>query len=425
MKQTVVIHVDALRREYVSDWLLAKKLESIGFRVILTSRVSTDYLLKIFKPNILILSHVFALPVPVLKVLNESGVKVFVNEVEGVLGNDYVISTTYPTGIDYSVFSGIFVWNDWANNWLINNREISRKKVCTVGSIRNGFFTKEKKKRDTHVVGVISRFEVINPFDGRHNFENLLIIDSEDEKNNWYYDRVSIDSEALSIISKLIGILVNNDITVLIRPHPNENISTYRFLKERFGERLQVDESYDITGWLDKVDVVVGPTSSGYTEPYLSNIPVISIDSIQNKKYRKGYVQSTLEIFAKAAHMPRTVSEAADMCMKLSLDCKRDVELDDYFDKFYSLKSTPNPIDEVADVIRREKDKSTSLSGVFGCFIVALKVIVDIVVIIRFSLTLKPFDSLRNLNQYNYNVFLHKPDSYMKRLVSKNRNKLQ
>ena len=60
-RSVAVIHIDALRREYPASWLLARRLEAHGYRAILTSRTSTQRLLRLFTPDVLILSHVYAI----------------------------------------------------------------------------------------------------------------------------------------------------------------------------------------------------------------------------------------------------------------------------------------------------------------------------------------------------------------------------
>ena len=225
MKPVLVIHVDSLRREYVSNWLLGQAFKRAGYRVIMTSRTSTPYLFRVFIPDLVILSHVFALHPAEMTALIKRNVKVYINEVEGVTEDEAGIASTYPPGyIDYGLFAGIFVWSQWSRDWLIKCRNLDPQRVHVTGSVRNSVVAKRKETRAVPIVGILSRFELINTFDGRHNFQNLLEIDPEDDALCWYYDRCAIDSEAFSIVSKLISVLTAQGIAVSIRPHPNENV---------------------------------------------------------------------------------------------------------------------------------------------------------------------------------------------------------
>ena len=57
----VLIHIDSIRREYLSSWLLAEKFKEKGYNVLLSSRHSTGRLLKLFTPSVFISTHAFTI----------------------------------------------------------------------------------------------------------------------------------------------------------------------------------------------------------------------------------------------------------------------------------------------------------------------------------------------------------------------------
>ncbi len=417
MKPVVVIHIDSLRREYVTNWLLGQAFKRAGYQVILTSRISTPYLLRVFKPDILILSHVFALSAPALEKLSRNNVKIYINEVEGVISDEAGISSTYPAGtIDYELITGIFVWSDWSRDWLIKNRHLSSDRVHTTGSIRNSALVSRQATSGTHAVGILSRFELINTFDGRHAFENLSVIDPEDQSISWYYDRWAIDAEAFSIVSKITGILTARGIRVSLRPHPNENLSSYRLLEKKFGPLFTVDRSYDINEWLSTISVVVGPTSTAYTEAYLAGIPVISTQGIQRFQYTAADRIRIINEFARASYMPHTVEDAVALCEKVSLTPVNSPALNDYFDNFYSLAKQPDPIGKIVEIVVASEDGEFPERGGMRWSGALLKYVVDVAAFCRACLQRHPLKSLRNMRQYDFCSVLHRPNSYMKRL---------
>ena len=420
MKPVVVIHVDSLRREYVSNWLLGQKLKKSGYRVILTSRISTPYLFRVFTPDIVILSHVFALSTAALAALMKRNVKVYINEVEGVIEDEAGIVSTYPAAyIDYGLLAGIFVWSEWSRDWLMANRNLESHKVHATGSIRNSILFKREDAITVPVVGILSRFELINTFDGRHNFENLLVIDPEDETLRWYYDRWAIDAETFSIVSKMIAILTARGIAVSIRPHPNENTSSYKLLQKKFGPLFSIDRCYDLNEWLSKLSVVVGPTSTAYTEAYLAGIPVVSTQGIQKCHYTGVDRIKIINEFARAAHSPKTVDDAVALCADLSLPPINSAELNDYFDSFYSTGKKTDPIDQIVKIVL-EDSASNSLPGrwYFRWIGPTLKHLIDIASLSRALLCRHPLRSLLNMKQYNFCAILHTPSAYMKKLES-------
>ena len=416
MKPTAVIHIDALRREYVADWLLARRLEAQGFRVILTSRSSTPYLLRLFTPDVLFVSHVFNLAPAVLAGLRDRGVRIYVLEVEGVL-ESVAITGTYPAETDYSVFAGICVWNDWSRQWLLEHRTVAPEAVHVTGSIRNGLVPVERRPPARRVIGILSRFDLINPFDDRHNFENLLVIDPDDEKMKSYFDKLAVESESMTIVSKLIGLLLGRGFEVLMRPHPNENVERYQLLQAKFGPRFRIDRNYDITGWLSEVSVVVGPVSSAYTEAYLAGVPIVATEGIQTRHYAsQGDYDHVIGNFARAAYLPASVAEAAEMCGNPSLPAKQVPELDRYLDAFYSLTDVPDPIARVVKIVAADR-AATGRRQAAGPLGPILKVLIDAAWLCRVALRPRPIKRLRILRQYDYNALLHGPSAYMKSLI--------
>jgi surface carbohydrate biosynthesis protein len=424
MKPVIVIHVDALRREYPSAWLLAQQIEQTGCRVILTSRISTPHLLRLFTPDVLILSHPFSLPQHRLHGLMARGVKVYVSEVEGVLEDDAAIASTYPAGLmDYNLLAGVFVWNTWSRNWLIAHRAIDPGRVHAIGSIRNNLIDTRRDRKPRLTVGILSRFETINTADSLHSFQNLLVVDPEDQGVRWYFDRCAVDAEACAIVARMIGILTTNGVAVSIRPHPNENVSSYRLFRQRFGPLVTIDSSYDITEWLSKVTVVAGPTSTAYTEPYRAGIPIVSTEKIQQCHYSGEARSRLMNEFARAAHMPDSVAEAAAMCMDPALGAKTCPSLDAYFARFYNLDDSKNPIDRVVSIVTEDSagvsPRSTWAKATWGR---ALKLLIDCGSLCRLWFSRHPIRGLFNMRQYDYNSVLHRPNAYMKALQRRMRS---
>lgn len=426
-RKTVVIHIDALRREYLSAWLLGERFKRAGYRVLLTSRHSTARLLKFFTPNIFIPTHVFLIEPRKLADFVKRGIKIYVSEVEGT-DHEIGVSTTYPDkayneAIDYSIFSGIFVWSNYAYNWLIINRSIDPQKVYKNGSVRQSILSRPVRKTNAVVVGILSRFEIINTFDKRHFFSNLMTLDPEDADWRWYFERCAIDSETFSIVNKLMGILLKKGYRISMRPHPNENLEGYQLLKDKFGTSFELDNSYSINEWLSSVSVVFGTTSTAFTEPYLAHIPIVSTSKIQNFNYSAEDQVKLIRKFDMSAYTPATIEEAAGLCTQLSLPAKSSAELDDYFNSFYSLDNPVDPIDRIIDVIEKENADSPATTSVYEYYFAqSFLVLVDFLFLLKGALRSGNFRSLGTLVIYNYNRLLHRPSAFMKSILQKQTN---
>lgn len=420
----VVIHIDSIRREYLSSWLLGEKFKERGYNVLLSSRHSTWRLLKFFTPTIFVSTHPFTLKISHLENLIKRGTKIYVNEVEGT-DNENGVSSTYPEfylgkKIDYNIFSGIFVWGEFTYNWLLEKRKVKEKNLFLNGSIRQSKFCRPIKKQDNEiVVGIISRFEIINTYDGRHPFENLVSLDPEDVNLKWYYERCAIDSEAFSIVVKLIKKLIENGYRVSFRPHPNENIAAYDILKRDFGALFTIDNSYNLNEWLSSVSIVLGNTSTAFIEPFMAGIPIISISKIQKFNYTDTKIKSVLSQFDKAAYLPDTIDNAYGICTTDNLKPQNSDELDIYFNKFYSLKNNVDPIENIINIIGDDtKHIAQSKSKMINSFIIQyfFLLICDVLLVIKYLIFEKSFNKLKIYKNYNYNRIFHRPSIYMKKL---------
>lgn len=413
-KPVVVIHVDALRREYPADWLLSKRLEALGYCVILTSRLSSARLLKLFSPDVVILSHVFSIPEPLLASLYRRGVRIYANEVEGEIeGNDLGISGTYPEGIPYHYFEKILTWSAWSSGWLVRNRGVDPARVHAVGSIRLNSLNYLKRTQERCRVGVLSRFEAINTYDYRHPFVNLMDIDLQDNRGVGYLERVLIEMESFAITAKIVEALVSKGIPVSVRPHPNEDVGAYRTLCERYGSLLKIDGGHDFVAWLETISVLVGTLSSAYTEPYLMRIPIVSTAALQRYNYRSEHLSPFVSTFSRAAYQPSSVSGIVELCSNPNLQPIVDTELNRQLAAIYSLSDNEDPIGAVCSLIG--KSRATSSKFING-LMAPVKYLIDFAVIVDCLRSRKPASKLRKVRQYDFNAILHKPSAFMNKI---------
>ena len=419
----VVIHIDTFKREYTTSWILGRKLKKEGFNILLTSRHSTERLLKIFSPNIFIATHSYTVDTHLIKKLKRRGTKVFINEAEGT-NESHTLSLSYPKydnnheKMDYKLFSGLFLWNNFTLSWLSKNKNINRKNLHLTGSIRKSKYCEISKRNESKfTIGFLSRYELINVYDNRHIFDNLITIDPEEEDYLWYFERLSIDSEAFTISYKLIKKLVKNGYYVSIRPHPNENLEAYKKLKNYLGPLLSIDNSNSINEWLSKVNVIFGTSSTAFTEAYLCNIPIISSSNIQKFNFKKNEAYVNFEKnFDQAAYKPNSVNEAYNMCIDKKLQSKKSSEMDYYLDEYFSLKNKIDPVDKIVEVLNFHKNKPKLMGFLYYTFQYLFVLVCDLLVVFKYIILLRSYTKFKMINNYNYNRLFHKPNSFMKDL---------
>ncbi len=418
MKKTVIIHTDALRREYPANWVLAERLKLDGYRVFITSRLTTNRISILFPPDILILSHVFSYDGNFLLKLKNKGTKIYANEVEGEIeGNDVGISGTYPDYINYEIFDGIFVWSHWSRKWLNEKRSVPLSRVHAIGCTRLSLLPYVSTARDKPVIGFISRFEVFNPFDGRHQFENLLLIDPFSARGQSYLERNNVDAECFAIGMKVVTKLIDKGISVIIRPHPNEDLAPYNYLQDHFGPLLTIDMGPDYTGFLNQVTHIFAPLSSAFTEPYLLKKPIISTLGMQKNKYEVEHQQPFATSFSKASYEPKDVSSALDLLQDNNLEAKQDEELDKQLSSMYALENNSDSIEDLLRVISKVKTSLPYMQRILNNIMAPFKVGIDLVYIVYCLARKNPALAFRTLKQYHYNSIIHKPTVFMKNIA--------
>ena len=72
-----------------------------------------------------------------------------------------------------------------------------------------------------------------------------------DSKIDFYgLDRYSIEAEGFAITSKFMNLVLENGFNISIRPHPNEDLETYKLIInrrfKRFRNKIKIDNSLSI-----------------------------------------------------------------------------------------------------------------------------------------------------------------------------------
>lgn len=413
-----IIYIDALRREYAASWLLgeAVKLNS-SIRVIYASRSSLTYLLRILSPEFLVTSHPFAVEQHVVERVVRNGTKIVCCQVEGIVRVEHDIDTTYPSTIDYSLFHKIFVWNAWERDWLIKNRNISQDNIDVSGCIRNDLIKNVNAAPNAKRIGIIGRFEMINTFDGRHPFQNFLSMEGR------HIDRWKTDLEALYVSMRLTKELIDRGFSVSLRPHPNENLQSYKFFKDKLGPNFSVDAGHDLYEWLETVDVVAGTVSTAFLEPYLIGRPIVCLDSLfafaGNDLYKEWR-----DNFHAMSYMPKTYDELSELFSTPELPAKKSDVVEKYILDFYSLKdySDSNGVGIVSRSIVNAAlgPRATGVQTWLKLnFSVLIKYVIDLLGLFRACVQNRGAWTIRNMRQYNYNEFLHPPTGFMKKCKQK------
>lgn len=365
----------------------------------------------------MILSHVFTIDQVTLRRLKSCGVRIYVNEVQGEIeGNEIGIAGTYPENIDYNLFDGIFVWSTWSRRWLIEKYALDKDRVHAIGCTRMSLIKYVDTSKINKMVGFICRFEMLNPFDGRHPFYNLMEINPFGARGQGYLDRSNVDARLFAFSVQVIKKLVQKGARVLVRPHPNEDLRPYGMLKAKLGPDVEIDEGADFSGFLDRVSVVLGPLSSAFTEPYLLKIPVISLSGVAGSSYEIPHQQPFIKLFSRASRHVETIDEIVEQCLDDNLDPASDPELNEMLSAVYSLPLNNDPASDLVDIVDEDNSQHISRTRSISEFAGFIKVSLDAVYWL-YCVTKKDKGLARRiLRQYNYNSLVHRPTDFMKNI---------
>ena len=401
-KGYVVIHVDAVRRDFSYCNILKAIFEENGFAVLLVSRRNLNLILKCLIPDVLVLSHVYTLSQDILHSLSET-TDIYVMTVEAVGDESYQYKTDYPESIDYSCFKGIFLWNDKYKSWLIQNRNIATETVFAFGSPRLAM-TKYVEKSKSNIVGLIGRFEFLNNFLNRPPLSALLTLTNE---NSHFRYRYFAETAGAVVYGELIRHLIAQGKVVSIRPHPNENPSAYDRVKDLYGDLIIIDDGIDFIEWILTVNVIVGTISTALTEAYVIGKPIISVDAIfDGQKYMVQYDRQMMPL-TTIAYSPKTFNELLTLVSNEDLVPINSTEMDAFLKKHYNVsrgksRGTNALVDLSKEIVSHRVPQNSWFSkNMVNSYYFVLDIL---------TLMWNWKKQSRNIQKYyNFSRFLHKP----------------
>ena len=126
IKKLVLIHVDALRREYPYCYLLSEMFKKLGYKVILLSRRNIRAYTYFFQPQILILSHSFTLNDNILKSFSDTTINFEItdNKKINLKTDNGEYSISYLDAEEYPEIPTFPTDEDEINEFQINGLEL-------------------------------------------------------------------------------------------------------------------------------------------------------------------------------------------------------------------------------------------------------------------------------------------------------------
>ncbi|WP_418502572.1 hypothetical protein [Flagellimonas sp.] len=292
--------------------LLAVLLRRMGCDTLVTSVRDFDRTIKQWGAHVAIVNT----PGKSLAVKEKfPNVKVVWLDGEGFLPDEFSHAKTMSN--DKSLFRAsdlILLWGDFVKRQLMEamqGENVEKIKVTgnpTYDLIR---FAESDSKADTNSVGVVMRFGTIN--------NHLGIPPTRTLPNPDNLGRVIVECQSfVGIIRGIQAVLENTDCNVSLRPHPLEQLESYKlykhyWFKKEHLHRITLDETLSFSHWAREQRAILSPTSTSLLEAYLLEIPVINIDRLSGTaEFAKNYAELT-DTWQKNCYQPADANELASM----------------------------------------------------------------------------------------------------------------
>jgi len=335
-KYRVVIRAFTARRDVAKAALLAKVLERQGCEVIIACVRNMNWILKTWKPHAVIINA--AGKAQVVKKLVPNALLVFI-DAEGARPIERSITKWWVEHPDqFEALDLALIWSDATMDaFRILAPDMDVGKVHVVGDPRIDLihYLPNDLKTSEHStsIGFVTKFSSINHHGGIPPIRSLL---REHE-----LDQVIHSCRMFQTFVRAIeAILEQTDLTISIRPYPNEALESYEELvKPFFGienrDRIEIDTSLDFASWAARQKALLAETSTTFIEAYLLGVPVVNLECIaESDEFYRSFGSNSTDI-QQAAIMPKDLNELCTL-LKGSLEKPRrndDIEklMTDYY----------------------------------------------------------------------------------------------
>ena len=220
-----------------------------------------------------------------------------------------------------------FLWGNSHFKVLKNYSKTLSKKSLIVGHPRHDktCYKNNSKKNTKYSFGLVSRFDLINMFDNRLNFENIYNSWVDKFEFKYLYDsKANVEHQWFNSVLDfrffldIIRILNKKNIIPEIRPHPRENGDNWLKFKKKFNLDIKIakfDESF--VDWINKQDLIICSASTSLYDCVLLDKKVIVIDKLSDEREKHGNIfLDDFDPIIKYFKRPRSLKEFENTLFK-------------------------------------------------------------------------------------------------------------
>lgn len=292
MKKRVLLHADSLIRDPAYMLVLASLLRRRGVEALVSSRVTTGFYLRLWKPHVLVHSQAHTVRGYFDQGLidEKNGPLVVFVPQEGNNSDPHTLATGFRGVLDEKAsrfIHRVHHFNEWHVDWFRENSAFRDEQLTWCGNPRLDlvkFSGIPDERPGTGRIGFVGRFPSINKYEGL-SINYFLMGDFRDQSLSRQHQRLDQLRRQVNVLywyGQFIHALLNEtDYSVSVRPHHEESRESdgyRRLLDGPRGERVELDSQLSVYHWATGLDAAVSTTSLTSMECYLARTPFLCID---------------------------------------------------------------------------------------------------------------------------------------------------
>ena len=375
----ILIFVDNLRRDYLVAEVIKNYFIKKKFKVFLISRENYRYAIKFIKSDLIIFikNYFNSIPKDILANINKD-TDIIVIDAEGAQTLERCKFWTEKYKIDVveqtKRSKKIFLWNSDFLEYISNYTQTRPEKFHISGSpkINLSIVAKGIEKHEiSKNIGFIGRFSAINDFADRSCLENSIVnFIALDEFRHGAKGEIETLFIYLDIFNEIIN---STDLIINLRPHPNEKIESYNYLKRKYKNRIKIsDPQEDFINWMYRQNKIICTPSTSIVEPILNNIPLISVHKIVKSTTLRAYVEDMIDPFLTKVYKPENIKNLLDLIKAPNVENLEDNK--EYLEaqsKYYGdgKKIKKNAVSEIFDFFENSYTSEKNLLNFFNLLI--------------------------------------------------------
>ena len=270
---SILYIVDNKYRDLWGFYDIRNKLSQKNKKLFFCNKFNWNRAIRYINPSVIITPHIRKDSPHFRKIIDyayEKKIKVVVFPSESLDYRKEFMENELPEEV-LDKIEKMFLWSNEQGQFVSKKH---KNKIVITGSTRfeNGELNSNGKIK---TIGIISSGRYLAPLTGN---TNLLYFINSRQKHRYHISWLKNEVEFIDFLCQVIMLAKENNLKVIFKPHPFENIKIYQ---DAFPD-LVIEQDPDIRVFFKKVDVCLNQISSANLQAFANKIPVINVSNALN-----------------------------------------------------------------------------------------------------------------------------------------------